>query len=50
MDRRIADALGARLAGMSTPRYVAWAVSGLVLHAGVLALLIRLGVRAVGKH
>ncbi|MBE7213238.1 MAG: hypothetical protein INR65_19665 [Gluconacetobacter diazotrophicus] len=43
-------ALGARLAGMSTGRYVGWAVSGLVLHAGVLALLIRLGLRALGKH
>ena len=43
-------ALGARLAGMSTPRYVGWAVSGLFLHAGILALLIRLGLRAVGKH
>lgn len=43
-------ALGARLAGMSAPRYVGWAISGLVLHASVLALLICLGLRAVGKH
>ncbi len=43
-------ALGARLAGMSTARYVGWAVGGLVLHAVTLALLIRLGLRAVGKH
>ncbi len=43
-------ALGARMAGMSTARYVGWAISGLVLHASILALLIRLGLRAVGKH
>ncbi len=43
-------ALGARLAGTSTSQYILWAVSGLFLHAGTLALLIRLGLRAVGKH
>jgi uncharacterized membrane protein len=43
-------ALGARLAGMTTPRYVCWAISGLVLHASILALLICASLRAVGKH
>ena len=42
-------ALGARLAGFTTARYVRWAVGGLVLHAATLALLIRLGLHAAGK-
>lgn len=45
----VPTALGARLAGMSTARYARWAIGGLFLHAGILALLIRLGLRAVGK-
>ncbi len=46
----VPTALGARLTGMSTARYARWAIGGLVLHAGTLALLIRLGLRAVGKR
>ncbi len=45
----VPTALGARLAGMSTARYACWAIGGLFLHASVLALLIRLGLRAAGK-
>ena len=45
----VPTALGAQLAGMSFPRYACWAISGLILHAGTLALLIRLGLRAAGK-
>lgn len=45
----IPTALGARLTGMSTERYVRWAVGGLVLHASALALLIRVGLHAAGK-
>ena len=46
----VPTALGAQLAGMSPARYARWALGGLVLHAATLALLIRLGLRAVGKH
>lgn len=46
----VPTALGARLTGMSTGRYARWAIGGLVLHAGTLALLIRLGLRAAGKR
>ncbi len=46
----VPTALGARLTGMSTARYARWAVGGLVLHASTLALLICLGLRAVGKR
>ena len=42
-------ALGARLAGFSTGRYVRWAIGGLVLHAATLALLIKLGLHAARK-
>ena len=45
----VPTALGARLAGMTTARYACWAISGLFLHAGILALLIRLGLHAAGK-
>ena len=43
-------ALGARLAGMSTGRYARWAITGLLLHASALALLIRLGLHAIGQR
>ncbi len=46
----VPTALGAQLAGMGMARYARWAVGGLVLHASILALLIRLGLRAAGKH
>ncbi len=46
----VPTALGAELAGVNPARYARWAIGGLVLHAGVLALLIRLGLHAVGKH
>lgn len=46
----VPTALGAQLAGIGPVRYACWAISGLVLHAGTLALLIRLGFRAAGKH
>jgi uncharacterized membrane protein len=46
----VPTALGAQLAGISTSRYARWAISGLVLHAGILALLICLGLHAVGKR
>lgn len=42
-------ALAARMAGMSTPRYAGCAVGGLLLHASTLALVISLGLRAVGR-
>ena len=42
-------ALGAQLAGIRFGRYARWAIAGLVLHAGTLATLIRLGLHAVGK-
>ena len=43
----VPTALGARLAGFGPVRYACWAISGLVLHAATLALLIRLGLHAV---
>ena len=43
----VPTALGARLAGINPFRYACWAISGLFLHAGTLALLIRLGIHAV---
>ena len=46
----VPTALGAQLAGIRPGRYARWAISGLVLHAGVLALLIRLGLHAAGKR
>ena len=46
----VPTALGARLAGMRMARYACWAVGGLVLHAGVLACLIRLGLHAAGRR
>ena len=46
----VPTALGAQLAGIGPARYACWAISGLILHAGVLVLLIRLGLRAAGKH
>lgn len=46
----VPTALGAQLAGIGPVRYARWAVSGLVLHAGVLALLIRLGWHAVAHR
>lgn len=45
----VPTALGARLAGLSLGRYARWALAGLILHAGALALLIRLGLHAAGK-
>ena len=45
----VPTALGAQLADIGFARYVRWAISGLVLHAGALALLIRLGLHAAGK-
>ena len=45
----VPTALGAQLANIGMARYVRWAIGGLVLHAAVLALLIRLGLRAAGK-
>ena len=45
----VPTARGAQLAGIGTARYARWAIGGLVLHAGVLALLIRLGLHAAGK-
>ena len=44
----VPTALGAQLAGIRPLRYARWAIGGLVLHAGLLALLIRLGWRATG--
>ena len=46
----VPTALGAQLAGVGPARYARWAISGLVLHAGILALLIRLGLHAAGKR
>ena len=46
----VPTALGAQLAGIGRARYARWAVSGLVLHAATLALLIRLGLHAAGKR
>ena len=46
----VPTALAAQLAGMGPVRYARWAIGGLLLHAGTLALLIRLGLHAVGKH
>ena len=43
-------ALGAQLAGVGPARYARWAISGLILHAATLALLIRLGLHAAGKR
>lgn len=45
----VPTALGAQLAGIGPARYARWAIGGLFLHAGVLALLIRLGLHAAGK-
>ncbi len=45
----VPTALGAQLAGIGPARYARWAISGLLLHAGLLALLIRLGLHAAGK-
>lgn len=45
----VPTALGAELARIGLARYARWAISGLVLHASVLALLIRAGLRAAGK-
>lgn len=45
----VPTALGAQLAGIGPARYARWAIGGLVLHAAGLALLIRLGLHAVGK-
>ena len=45
----VPTALGARLAGVRFIRYAGWAIGGLVLHAGVLALLIRLGYAAAKR-
>ena len=46
----VPTALGSRLAGIGSLRYAAWAISGLVLHAGTLAVLIRLGLHVAAKH
>ena len=46
----VPTALGARLAGLSPARYARWAIGGLILHASTLALLIHLGLHAVGKR
>ena len=46
----VPTALAAQLAGLSPARYARWAIGGLVLHAATLALLIRLGLRAAGRH
>ena len=46
----VPTALGSRLAGIGPLRYACWAVGGLVLHAGTLAVLIRLGLHAAAKH
>ena len=46
----VPTALGAQLAGIDPARYARWAISGLLLHAGILALLIRLGLHAFGKR
>ena len=43
----VPTALGARLAGIKPLRYACWAISGLFLHAAILALLIHLGLHAV---
>ena len=45
----VPTALGAQLANIGMARYARWSIGGWVLHAGVLALLIRLGLRAAGK-
>ncbi len=46
----VPTALGAQLARINGARYAAWAMTGLVLHASVLALLIRLGMHAVARR
>ncbi len=46
----VPTALGAQLAGIHPARYARWAVGGLLLHAGALALLIRLGLHAAGRR
>ena len=46
----VPTALGAQIAGVKPVRYAGWAISGLVLHAVVLAALIRLGLSAAGRH
>ena len=46
----VPTAVGAQLAGIGPARYARWAIGGLILHAGILALLIRLGLHAVGKR
>lgn len=45
----VPTAVGAQLAGIGNARYARWAIGGLLLHAGALALLIRLGLHAAGK-
>ena len=42
-------ALAGRMAGMSTARYAGCAVGGLLLHASILALVVRLGLHAAGR-
>ena len=46
----VPTALGAQLAGFGFARYARWAISGLLLHAITLALLVRLGLHAAGKR
>ena len=46
----VPTALGSRLAGMRPVQYAAWSIGGLLLHAGTLALLIRLGMHVAAKH
>ena len=46
----VPTALGAQLAGFGFARYARWAISGLLLHAVTLAILIRLGLHAAGKR
>ena len=46
----VPTALGAQLAGIGPARYARWALFGLVLHAGILALLIRLGLHAAATR
>jgi hypothetical protein len=46
----VPTALGAQLARISPARYAGWAMTGLVLHASILALLIRLGMHAVASN
>ena len=45
----VPTALGAQMAGIAPARYARWAVAGLILHAGVLAWIIRLGLHAAGR-